>query len=125
LLDGEPKESILRRFYVMPTKELSAVQRLRGPTVREAGAASANSAHAAEHLLFVGAQYLAGPRIDHVDLPAMNSCTGINCPQLKPEHTMAFKWTKASRAKLSRSQKARWKERKRQLRRKRPKRPSR
>src|SRR5215813_8021602 len=41
------------------------------------------------------------------------------------EHTMAFKWTKASRAKLSRSQKARWKERKRQQRRKRPKRPSR
>jgi hypothetical protein len=32
---------------------------------------------------------------------------------------MAFKWTKASRAKLSRSQKARWKERKRQQRRKR------
>src|SRR3989442_10413181 len=74
-----------------------------------------------DHLLFIG----AGPRIDHVDLPAMNSCTAINCPQLKPEHTMAFKWTKASRAKLSRSQKARWKERKRQLRRKRPKRPSR
>src|SRR5262245_24167509 len=39
------------------------------------------------------------------------------------EHTMAFKWTKASRAKLSRSQKARWKERKRQQRQKRPKRP--
>jgi hypothetical protein len=37
---------------------------------------------------------------------------------------MAFKWTKAARAKLSRSQKARWKERKRQLRRKRPKRSS-
>jgi len=35
---------------------------------------------------------------------------------------MAFKWTKASRAKLSRSQKARWKERKRQQSRKRPKR---
>jgi hypothetical protein len=32
---------------------------------------------------------------------------------------MAFKWTKASRAKLSRSQKARWKERKRQQSRKR------
>jgi len=35
---------------------------------------------------------------------------------------MAFKWTKAARAKLSRSQKARWKERKRQQRRKRAKR---
>jgi hypothetical protein len=34
------------------------------------------------------------------------------------EHPMAFQWTKASRAKLSRSQKARWKERKRQQRRK-------
>jgi len=41
------------------------------------------------------------------------------------EHPMAFKWTKASRAKLSRSQKARWKERKRQQRRKRAKRSSR
>jgi len=38
---------------------------------------------------------------------------------------MAFKWTKAARAKLSRSQKARWKERKRQQRRKRAKRSSR
>src|SRR5262245_46729330 len=36
--------------------------------------------------------------------------------------TMARKWTKASRAKLSRSQKARWRERKRQQRRRRPKR---
>jgi hypothetical protein len=34
---------------------------------------------------------------------------------------MAFKWTKVSRAKLSKSQKARWKERKRLQRRKRPK----
>src|SRR6516164_10451682 len=41
------------------------------------------------------------------------------------ERPMAFKWTKASRAKLSRSQKARWKERKRQQRRKRAKRSSR
>src|SRR5262245_21000302 len=41
------------------------------------------------------------------------------------EHPMAFKWTKASRAKLSRSQKARWKERKRQQRRKGAKRSSR
>jgi hypothetical protein len=49
----------------------------------------------------------------------------INCPQTKPEHTMAYKWTKASRAKLSRSQKARWKERKRQQQPKRLKRPSR
>ena len=40
------------------------------------------------------------------------------------ERPMAFKWTKASRAKLSRSQKARWKERKRQQRRKRAKRSS-
>jgi hypothetical protein len=31
----------------------------------------------------------------------------------KMGNTMANKWTKASRAKLSRSQKARWKERKR------------
>ena len=38
------------------------------------------------------------------------------------ERPMAFKWTKVSRAKLSRSQKARWKERKRQQRRKRAKR---
>jgi hypothetical protein len=45
--------------------------------------------------------------------------------EMKPEHTMAFKWTKASRAKLSKSQKARWKERKRLQRRKRPKRHSR
>jgi len=36
------------------------------------------------------------------------------------DNTMARKWTKASRAKLSRSQKARWRERKRQQRRKRP-----
>jgi hypothetical protein len=40
----------------------------------------------------------------------------------KRASNMAFKWTKASRAKLSRSQKARWKERKRQQRRKRSKR---
>jgi len=37
-------------------------------------------------------------------------------------YTMARKWTKASRAKLSRSQKARWRELKRQQKRKRPKR---
>jgi hypothetical protein len=53
-----------------------------------------------------------------------NADRGVYLP-LAREHTMAFKWTKASRAKLSRSQKARWKKRKRQQHRKPAKRPSR
>ena len=45
----------------------------------------------------------------------------VNLPAHRPanELAMTHKWTKASRAKLSRTQKARWRKRKRQRRRKR------